>query len=345
MSKEYFEKSGYISNSFLKSLATHPKYAKSMIEGKESKKTPALDFGSLVDVLLTQPDKLNEEYVIYRFKKPTDKLLEVAEEYIRQSLLETSGEPFDKTGRIISSQNIIGYDGRLKPETMVKRFEEECEAYCNFAIANQDKIIIDQSTFDYANRLALNTKSSPYLRHIFEPNSNIIVLFQVPIYITTVKYVGKILIDCLVIDLEKKTITPYDFKTFEGSFEQNYWSYKYYYQEAWYSTVLLLLTVPESFIDCDIPEELKLIHSGEFKIEQFKFIAIDKSEFKEVEIFESYDGIVIDVFFNGYINKGDQKIKIKSIGSLIDETKYRLESGDWSNDYQMITNGVKKLWL
>lgn len=344
MSKEYFEKSGYISNSFLKSLATHPKYAKAMIEGKESK-TPALDFGTLVDVLLTTSDKFDEEYVIYRFKKPTDKLLEVAEEYIRQSLLQPLGEDFDKTGRIISSQHNVGYDGRLKPETMVKRFEEECETYCTFAINNQDKVIIDQVTFDHANRLAMSVKTSPYLNHIFEPNSNLIVLFQVPIYITTVKYVGKILIDCLVIDLENKKITPYDFKTFEGSFEQNYWSYKYYYQEAWYSAILRLLTVPELFIDCTIPEELKLIHTGEYSIEQFKFIAIDKSQFKEVEIFESYDGIVDDVFFNGYINKGDNKIKIKSIVDLIDEAKYRMESGNWSDDYQMITKGVKKLWL
>jgi len=181
-----------------------------------------------------------------------------------------------------------------------------------------DKIIIDQFTYDSANKLAMDAKSSPYLQHIFNPNSNFIVLFQVPVYITTTGFVGKCLIDCIVIDLEKKTITPYDFKTFEGSFEQNYWSFKYYYQEAWYATILRLLTKPESFIDCTIPEQLQLIHSGEYTIEQFKFIAIDKGEFK---------------------------VRIKSIGSLILEAKHRLEIDNWRDDYQMITNGVKKLWL
>jgi len=345
MSEEYFQKSGFVSSSLLKAISENPKSAKAMIEGKESKKTPALDFGTLVDILLTQPDRVSEEYVIYRGKKPTDKLLEVAEEYVRMRLLQPSGETFDKTGMIISSQNNIGYDKRLLPATMVKRFEDDCEAYCEFVLQHSDKVIVDQYTFDYANRLSMNTKSSPYLQHIFSPNSNVIVLFQVPIYITTTGFVGKCLIDCIVIDLEKKSITPYDFKTFEGSFESNYWSYKYYYQEAWYSTILRLLTKPESFIDCTIPEQLQLIHTGEYSIEQFKFIAIDKSEYKEIEVFESYNGIVEDVFFNGFINKGEFKVRIKSIGSLILEAKHRLEIDNWRDDYQMITNGVKKLWL
>jgi len=196
MSEEYFQKSGFVSNSLIKLLAENPKSAKSMIEGKESKKTPALDFGTLVDILLTQPDRVSEEYVIYRGKKPTDKLLEVAEEYVRMRLLQPSGETFDKTGMIISSQNNIGYDGRLKPETMVKRFEDDCEAYCEFVIQHSDKVIVDQYTFDYANRLSMNTKSSPYLQHIFSPNSNVIVLFEVSIavilpsrpFISTIPY-------------------------------------------------------------------------------------------------------------------------------------------------------------
>lgn len=343
MSSEYFQKSGYVSASLLKAISDNPKYAKSIIEGMESKKTPALDFGTLVDVLLTQPDKFNEEYVIYRSKKPTDKLLEVAEEYIRIKA-ETPEEEFDKTRAIISAQNTIGYDSRLKPETMIKRFEDDCETYCTFVLNHSDKTIIDEGTYNYANRLVMNTKASPYLQNIFNPDSNLIVLFQVPIYITTTKFEGKILIDCVVIDLVKKTITPYDFKTFEGSFESNYWKFKYYYQETWYAFVLETLRNPEWFIDCTLPEELKVIHS-DFTIEQFKFIAIDKSEFKEVEVFESYKDIVSDVVFKGVIDRGDYKVRIKSIESLIDEAKYRVEIGDWTNDIQMLQKAVKKIWL
>lgn len=345
MSKSYFEKSGYISASFLKELSQHPKQAKAMIDGDGGRNTPSLDFGSLVDTLLTQPYKFEEQYIIYRGKKPTDKLLLVAEEYIKIYKEEFPKGTFDVTRGIISAQNTVGYDNRLKPETMIERFDKECKSYCDFAVQYEDKIIIDQFTYDYANRLSLTTKSSPYLQHIFEPNSNYIVLFQVPIYVTTTKFVGKCLLDCVVIDLVNKSIIPYDFKTFEGSFEHNYWVYKYYYQEAWYRWLLLILTNKELFIDCEIPEELKIIHNSEYTIDKFNFIAIDKSEYKEVEIFQSYPNIVEDVVLNGFIDKGDTKVKIKSITELIEESKYRLSIDNWRDDIQMLTNGFKKLWL
>ena len=344
MNKEYFKDRETLNSSFLKALAYHPKQAKAMLEGS-SKQSTALSDGSLVDVLLTQPDKFDELYIIYRGKKPTDKLLEVAEKYISIYQLEANTGAFDKDRAIISSQQQVGYDGRLKPETMIKRFEDECLNYCDFVIADLGKIVVDEENYNKNNRLALNAKSSPYLQHIFTPDSNLIVLFQVEIYLTTTRFVGKALIDCIVIDLVKKTITPYDFKTFEGSFEANYWKFKYYYQEVWYSFILNTLCNPGMFIDCTMPEELRIIESGEYTIEQFTFIAIDKSEYKEIELFQSYKGIVDDVFFKGFIDKGDYRVKIKSIEELIEESKYRISIGDWSNDYEMMTKGFKRLWL
>lgn len=346
MSKEYFNTKGFFSNSFLKALSESPKSAHRIIKGEQGdEKSPALSFGSLVDCLLTTPELFNEDYIIYRGKAPTDKLLDVATEYIRIYQLEGSTEGFDANACIISAQHNVGYDGRLKPETMIKRFEDDCKEYCTFVLNYRDKIIVDETFYNEANRITLETKASPYLQHIFNPDSNLIVLFQVPIFVNTTKFSGKILIDCLVIDLVDKRITPYDFKTFEGSFESNYWKYKYYYQEAWYSWILHILCNPDLFVDCNIPEQLKIIHSGGYSIEQFKFIAIDKSGYKNVEIFKSYPKIIEDVFFNGYIDKGSVKIPIKSIESLIEETKWRISNDSWSDDYQMITNGVKKLWL
>ena len=344
MSDNYFEKQGYISASLLKEISNHPKQAKAMLEGS-SKQSTALSDGSLVDVLLTQPDKFDELYVIYRGKKPTDKLLDVAEMYISIYQSESVSGTFDKDRAIISSQQQVGYDGRLKPETMIKRFDEECYNYCNFVINNPNKIIIDEENYNKHNRLALNAKASPYLQHIFSPSSNLIVLFQVEVYVATTRFSGKALIDCIVIDLFNRTITPYDFKTFEGSFESNYWKFKYYYQEAWYSYLLETLRHPEFVVDSTIPEELKVIESEDFSLQPFKFIAIDKSEYKEIEIFQSYPEIVADVFFIGHINKGDYKVRIKSISQLIEELEYRVSIGDWSNDYEMLTKGVKKLWL
>lgn len=342
---EYFDKKGFVSASFLKALSSSPKEAYSIIRGEESKKTPSLDFGSLVDCLLTTPDEFINKYVVFNGRKPTDKLLDFADKYIEIYQLEGSGEDFSKDSAILRARTESGYDSRLLNETVLKKFRDECDNYCQFYIDNSDKTIIDTQTLNFANELVSQVKSSPYLQHIFYPTTNRIILFQVPIYIVTTKFEGKALIDILDIDLETKIITPYDLKTFEGSFESNYWKYKYYYQEAWYSFILNTLSHEDLFVSCEIPEELKIIHSGEYKIEQFKFIAVDKSMYREVEVFQSYRDIVDDIVFRGYIDKGDSKVKVKSIVELVEEAKDRVRLDNWTTDYQMLTNGVKRLWL
>jgi len=343
--REYFDKKGFISASFLKSLSNSPKEGYSIINGEESKKTPSLDFGSLVDCLLTTSDEFIDKYSIFSGKRPSDKLLDFANKYIEIYQIEGSREDFSKDSAILQARVESGYDSRLLNETVLKKFREECDTYCQFCLDNIGKTIIDAETLVFANELVYKTKVSPYLQNIFYPDSNHIVLFQVPIYLVTTRFEGKLLIDILDIDLLNKEITPYDLKTFEGSFESNYWKYKYYYQEAWYSFALNTICNKDLFISCELPEELKLIHSGEYKIKQFKFIAIDKSLYREVEIFESYNNIIDDVFFKGYIDKGEVKVKIKSIESLIQEAKERVKIDNWTTDYQMLTNGVKKLWL
>lgn len=342
---DYFDRKGFISASFIKELSNSPKAAYSIIKGEGSKKTPALDFGSLVDCLLTTPDEFTDKYVVFNGKKPSEKLLDFANKYIEIYQLEGSGEAFSEDSAILQARAESGYDSRLLNETVIKKFNDECKAYCQFHIDNIDKTIIDNQTLAYANELVSMTKSSPYLQYLFYPNSDHVVLFQVPLFVTTAKFEGKGLLDIIDIDLTNKTITPYDLKTFEGSFESNYWKYKYYYQEAWYMILLNSLCNEEWFISCEIPEELKVIHSGDFKIEPFKFIAIDKSMYREVEIFESYPKIVEDVFFNGWINKGDYKVNIKSISELIDEAQDRVKLDNWTTDYDMLTKGIKKLWL
>lgn len=346
MSKEYFDAQGYISSSLLKLACDSPKQAYKMIKNEQGdEKSPALYYGSLVDCLLTTPDKFDEDYVVYRGKAPSDKLLDVANEYVRIYQLEASREDFDSNACVISAQNNVGYDRRLKPATMIEKFNTECSAYCTFVLSHLDKVIVDEDAFNEATQLINNTKASRFLTNIFQPDSNIIVLFQVAIFVTTTQFTGKALLDCIVIDLEKKTITPYDFKTFEGSFESNYWKYKYYYQEAWYGFILNTLKNEEFYIDAKYPEQLAIILNPEFTIEQFKFIAIDKSGYKNIEIFESYSNIIEDVFFKGYIDKKTNHINIKSIQSLIEELKWRVLNDSWSDDYEMLNKGVKKLWL
>lgn len=342
--QEYFDKKGYISASFLKALDNSPKSAYAIINGEETYKSPALDFGSLVDCMLTEPDMYPKKYEIFSGKKPTDKLLDFAEQYISLYQLETITEDFDNTDLILQARALSGYDGRLLNDTVVKRFREECEPYCVFMLDHLDKIIIDLETSMHATEMVDATKGSEYLKHIFYPDENTIILYQVPIFVETTKFMGKALIDIIVINLLKRSITPYDYKTFEGNFKSNYWKYKYYYQEAWYSFLLHTISNSEMYIRAEMPEELEMIKTGEFQIMPFQFIAADKSMYREVELFESYPNIVDDVVFQGKLQGRSYNTPITPIVDLIEEATERARLGNWTTDYEMLTKGVRKLF-
>ena len=342
---EYFEKYG-ISASLLKALASSPRDAYNLLNSK-GRSTKATDFGSLVDCMLTEPERFEIDYVIFRGTKPTDKALDFALEYVRKHEEAVNKEKeYNDNALILSARAEVGYDSRLLEKTLLERFDTQIRPYCTFLINNSDKLIIDEADYNHAQQLASNVKSSPYFEDIFIPNSNLIVLFQVPIYITTPAYEGKMLIDCIVIDLENKTITPYDFKTYEDSFEGNYWKYKYYYQEAWYVGNLLCLTNPDMFIEAKVPEQLELIYSGKYEVKPMKFIAIDKKMYRDTIAYETYPDIHHDVFFEGVIVKGlTNVVKVKPITQLINEFKWRVENNDWVRDFDMATKGIKSLWL
>lgn len=340
----YYNLKGYISASLLKEISSSPFNAKAMLNG-EKKETKALDFGSLVDCLLTTPDRFSQDYVIYSGKAPTDKMLLLAKDYIRKylTLSETTAEP-DEELIALSSRAEVGYDSRLKNETFLAKFADEALPYCNFCIAYKDKIIIDNETYEHAASMVDQAKNSPFLKKIFKPESNVKVLFQVPLYAVTSKFSAKCLIDCIIIDFDNQTITPIDFKTYEDNFVSNYWKYKYYYQEAWYSLILNIIRNSFELSFETVPELKEVIKS--FTIQQFEFVALDKTLARTPIIYKSYEKLHEDLFEEGVINKGIFDIvRVKSITYLIEELIVRNHIDNWEDDFDMLNKGYKYLWL
>lgn len=341
MSKEYFEKKGFISYSLLKELSSSPRDAYSMLQG-DKRSSLALDFGSLVDTMISNPEDVERDFAVFSGTIPTDKMYDVSLKYVE--LYKDAGEEPDEDSIALNARAEIGYQSNWKNETFLTKFKEACGDFVTFILYNSDKIFVDRGTYDKALQLVTYTKQSQFLQHIFNPEPNTEVLFQVPIFVNTTKFDGKILIDCVVIDHNEKTITPYDFKTYEGSFVTNYYKYKYYYQEVWYSFILHTLTDPNFYIDVDLPEAMKVLLGGLYRVEKFKFIAIDKSFNRTPIIYQSYKNVSNDVMFEGRLDRGLVSfIKVKAIGDLIEEFSYRMKNDNWVEDYDMLINGVKMI--
>ncbi len=348
MKQNYKEAKG-INASLLKALSISPRSAKAIIDNEKFEST-ALTMGSLVDCLLTTPEEFNATYAVFRGTAPTDKMLVFANEYIRlykEAHARTEGDEFVNSKDLILQARLnVEYDKRLSDEVIITKFDNACSDYVTFVINNDDKIIVDEATYNHAVELNRITRESKYLTHIFDPKEGTFVLFQVPIYIEIDKFTGKALLDCLVVDTINKTIEPIDFKTYEDSFENSYWKYKYYYQEAWYVWILNCITYGY-FSKLEMPEELLSINIEEYKIKQFSFIAIDKSMNKPIIIYQSSVNLSVEVFFDGVITKNlsSDSVVIKSIKKLIEEYNWRVSNDDWVNDYDMEIYGVKKIWL
>jgi len=68
--------------SILSKLSNNPRSVKNILDG-EKKKTKSLDFGTLIDVLLTDPESFDSQYYIMQTNLPTDSYLNLVKEYIR----------------------------------------------------------------------------------------------------------------------------------------------------------------------------------------------------------------------------------------------------------------------
>lgn len=338
-----------VSYSFLKALSSSFKEGYNFLYGKDEIKSKALDVGSLIDDMLTNPEIVNEKYAIFQGTKPSDKLLDLAEKYVELYLERKDEEGYDDTNTILSARAEVGYDSRLKDDTLIKRFEESCRGYCTFLTHNQGKPTTDLETYNNCMYIVSEVKKSPYYKDLFDITKNIKIFYQVPIVVSSKYGLTKSLIDCIIVDYDTKTIHPIDIKTFEGDFINNWWRYKYYYQEVWYYSLLAslknsLVFLEDEYVNDDSYEIVNLLKTNEFEVAAFKFLAIDKSNPYNVVIYKSYRDINEDVFFKGRIYRGNGSYSsIRSIESLMNEFTYRIKENDWSHDYDMITEGFKQI--
>jgi len=205
-------------------------------------------------------------------------------------------------------------------EEAEKKFDEESTDYVSFLAGIGDSVAVSEQSYNEAKELEHRAKISPYLAHIMYPKSTTLNLYQVPLYVTTTRHNSKVLVDISETDPENKDITPYDYKTFAASFLKTYWTYKYYYQEAWYGYMLeMICNHRDQIVDMNIPDELQGCEG--YKVNQFTFIALDKSLKTHPEIFCNNHHIYEDIFFDNILKTRNKETYVKSISQIIDEIK------------------------
>lgn len=311
-----------LSQSFLKSLEGHPKYAST---GKKSK---AFDIGNLVDTLLTDNDNFYNIYAVYEGNVPTEKMKLLADRFVEIALFtKSNGEAYYPDNIVLQARADVQYDSRLSAATILKKFAEDASDYTDYCIANYDKQVVSAQDNILARQLANSCKQD--FPDWFIPTDYVEIMFQQELYfeydLNNIPIECKALPDVIRIDHINRTIEIADVKTYADDFVDNYWKYRYYYQAEYY-----LYAVVQFLNDVNIPKD--------YTIKDFYFITIDKSGFKGNLLYKHNSNYRTTLWSGGriYDNKG-RYIKLKGLKQLIKEYYYHSSTGNWDYPYEYLT--------
>lgn len=265
-------------------------------------------FGSMVDIMLTgTKEEFDKKYAVLKDDvKCTESISVVVEGVFRDHLyLENAGQVSLKElpDLILQHCKYANYQSNWKDETRVTKIIELGSKYFEVLKTTVGKTVVSQSEYAKAVNCKAALQVDQFTREFVvqkaKPNREFLDKFIIQFEWKGYNIKGEL--DRIVIDHDKKTITPIDFKTTSKSvnnFVSDFWYYRYDFQAAVYFRGLTL---------SEIPAIEELLKNG-YKLENFLYIVVEKNLNNSPMIF-SISNKVIDVGFSGGILSTNKKLE------------------------------------
>ena len=196
-----------------------------------------LRVGSYLDCLLSDPESAKNDFIYFKGKRPTGKMLTFVDN------LPLSLQFRDK--------DILFYLDAYKRSNYVNKIEKvisnflansNAVSYYLYRVNSVGKVIIDEDEFLTAQKLKKSFLENPYIKKYFNPyEDEINIFYQIPIYFTYKEVECKGLLDGLYIDHRRKELYIFDIKTTGRSiskFPSQVLQFSYYIQASMYETAL-----------------------------------------------------------------------------------------------------------
>lgn len=204
--------------------------------------TPAMEFGSLFDSMITKGKQTLSEYAV------DDTVAPPAERAVFDKLLsEGYTKPFDQLSvpEVLAAAEACAFYPKYKDET---RYEKLRAASGYYDIRRTGKKIVSAQDWEDAVAMYRVFRDDPYLKKLFGTHNteNVEYIYQGQ-FLTEITLPSnstvtvKIMPDLLVINHKDKTIQPVDLKTSAMpaySFSENFVKYRYDLQAECYTDVL-----------------------------------------------------------------------------------------------------------
>jgi hypothetical protein len=239
---------------------------KSLVE-HAFKDSAALRNGSLLDTLLTEPEELENKFLIADMPVLSDKL-RILTETIFNNFPSSENITDIKLKDLVAILDSMEYQTNWKAETRYNKITDECGQYFKLLSLGMNKKIISQEEYD-KTRTAVDYLLSTHPFQgllVNDPfNSNLEGLWQSKFTTMLDGIPVRCMFDRIIVDHITKKIYPIDIKTTgydEESFETSYLKWNYYIQAKLYEDILKDL--------CQKDEYFK-----DFTINPFTFMVIN----------------------------------------------------------------------
>ena len=285
-------------------------------------------FGSMVDVLLLDPDTFDKKYYMMESEGISDAMRQILH-YI-YDIMYISGDDTSIMGLeennimdkfILEAVNHVGWQPRYKDETKIAKVKEEGSQYFKSLIEAKGRTIVTNDDRIRATICVASLKADPYIGKYLKPTAENTIYKR---KIIQFEYKGidfKGELDEVYVDHTAKTIQPIDYKT-EGQsvnmFPYNFWKFRYDFQAAVYDTGLRQ------------DEEIQQLIRDGYKILPFIYIVVESNNVNAPMIF-NVSGSVIQMGFNGGVLHTGKKLE--GFLQAIERYKFHSENDKW--DYPM----------
>ena len=260
--------------------------------------TAAMEFGSLLDAMLTQPENVNDMYAVLN-NTPTPAVKSVLD-----ALCLRTTSKFSEIARPVLEQVIedSGWNANLKMDTRISKLAAFSEY---FDIRQSGKKIVSNEDWNDAAQMADIIKNDVYLKDIFGYGikNGVEYLYQMKIFFNILVEINgdefdiemKSMPDLVIVNHNDKTIQPVDLKTSSApayEFPDNFIKFRYDIQAGVYTCALDHL-------------KDKTLEYNEYKILPYLFVDISRED--KVPLVFNYDPL--DWSQKDGLSYGDYKYK------------------------------------
>jgi hypothetical protein len=291
-----------------------------LVNTKFHKQGEALTFGSLVDIILTSPERKNEIFHTKQLVLPTASLLELANALLVDLSIMEEGLSYLTNENIQTKIKQLGLWSNIKDNDKLQaKYDDPIFwNYIKESIEAKGKIIISQETLDAAEHCADVLLHHEFTKDYFIESEGVEVLKQPSIVFKFKGVQCKARIDLLRIDHNNKIIQVFDIKTggkLPTKFEDSFYEFKYYLQ------VISYLLAVQSIIET-VPD------FKDYKIDNFKFLYISKKLPDVPTIYE-----VPEKLLNNFMDGWDGNV---GFSELLSNYKYAKENNSYNIERKVI---------